>query len=310
MNFFVLRSGGQTGVDNRIVDAALENIKNIVNNNSSQLIIKKSNVQFIIARFCPKGQKCKYGKIDNQYPIVELNIDDYEFRSRINVLFCDAVLALTSQFSIDDRTFFTINYAKEIGRPTKTFNLLDDDDMNISQIIKWLDLVKARSLNTQINTIYTLGPEGSFAHAATLQIKNLLGESEIIYVEKEQELKEILKSLKTNEYIVAPTHVNGIKKPICDDIYRFKTQIECKNWLNQNTKNMSIILVDTTSKAASMVNLKSNSASISAENCSVFYNLNILDRDIQDSDNNKTTFACVGKFEMLNDQMRIKIINS
>ncbi|CAG8720312.1 21227_t:CDS:1, partial [Gigaspora margarita] len=79
---------------------------------------------------------------------------------------------------------------------------------------------------------------------------------------------------------------------------------ECKNWICMKLPNVRKISVGSTSEAAKIASF-SHSASLSNISCSTLYNRNVLETDICDLLNNKTTFVFVSNHEGLNILIKI-----
>ena len=68
-------SGGQTGADQGALDFALEH-------------------KITCGGRCPKGRICETGRIPDRYPVTEAESDDYDFRTRQNILDSDGTLII------------------------------------------------------------------------------------------------------------------------------------------------------------------------------------------------------------------------
>ncbi|CAG8807999.1 4219_t:CDS:1, partial [Dentiscutata erythropus] len=88
----IFRVGGQTGIDRIFQDEFFEfskdKKKQLINNQEFIMYITNT-IRFVLTGFCPKGRKCEDGTIDNKYPMVELDIDDYSYRTDKNIEFSD-----------------------------------------------------------------------------------------------------------------------------------------------------------------------------------------------------------------------------
>lgn len=176
-------------------------------------------------------------------------------------------------------------------------------------------------------TIAYLGPEGTFTHLAALKIfgyknryiaKETIGD--VFYsVEKDEAEYGVVAVENTTEGIVTHTldmflecdlYICGeinmkisqclISKENSIDkikyVYSHPQAIaQCKNFINTKLKNAKICEVSSTAEAAKIVQKKKYSAAISSEIAAKLYNLNILEKNIQDLEDNYTRFIVIGK---------------
>lgn len=71
---------------------------------------------------------------------------------------------------------------------------------------------------------------------------------------------------------------------------------QCRRFINDNFKNVELIEVSSTSKAAKIVSKsKDTIAAIGNDLCIALYDLDIINEDIQDNKNNKTYFFLISK---------------
>jgi chorismate mutase/prephenate dehydratase len=177
-----------------------------------------------------------------------------------------------------------------------------------------------------------LGPEGTFTHLAALKIfgsRNIYIAKETIddvfySVEKDETEFGVVPVENTTEGIVSHTldmflecdlyicgeinmkishclvsKENSIKK--IKFLYSHPQAIaQCKNFINTKLHNVKIYEVSSTAEAAKVVLKKENSAAIAAEVAAKIYNLNILERNIQDLEDNYTRFIVIGKHKVSN----------
>ncbi|CAG8798749.1 8130_t:CDS:2, partial [Dentiscutata erythropus] len=191
-----------------------------------------------------------------------------------------------------------------------------------------------------IRKFYTLGPEGSFSYFTAQKIFQKMREKcanvEIVLLKEKSELIKILPILRYDKCLLVPTQVNGIDTFEQNHLFeRFKVKFEietpvryallsvqndilgieklyshesafeeCKNWICKKLPNVRKISVGSTSEAAKVASF-SHSASLSNISCSMLYNRNILETDICDLLNNKTTFVFVSNHEGLNILIKI-----
>ncbi|MFC2112418.1 putative molybdenum carrier protein [Bacteroidota bacterium] len=99
-------SGGQTGVDQGALDFAL-----------------KYGIE--CGGWCPKGRQCESGVIPDIYPLKEVEIDDYDERTRRNVQEADATLVITAGERKEKGTRLTIRRAEKISKPYFHIELQD-----------------------------------------------------------------------------------------------------------------------------------------------------------------------------------------
>lgn len=118
-------SGGQTGVDRAALDAALE-------------------AGFPCGGWCPLGRMAEDGPIAPRYPLIETPTDVYAERTRWNVRDSDATLVLTWG-APSEGTAFTIDVAREMGRPCLVVDLAEDADPAAARA--WLQQHEVAVLN-------------------------------------------------------------------------------------------------------------------------------------------------------------------
>jgi chorismate mutase/prephenate dehydratase len=73
---------------------------------------------------------------------------------------------------------------------------------------------------------------------------------------------------------------------------------QCKNWLEKHLSNAQIIDVESTARAAEIVTTEPYSAAIASSFAGKLYELNVLERRIQDHPHNYTRFLVIGKREV------------
>lgn len=126
-------SGGQTGVDQAALDAAI------------QLGIPHGG-------WCPQGRLSEAGPIDSKYQLTELASPEYAIRTQQNVIDSDGTLILYRD-RLQGGTALTYRYAKQFDRPVKRVRL--DRSWNVSEVAQWLKANRIEILNVA-------GPRGSF----------------------------------------------------------------------------------------------------------------------------------------------------
>lgn len=125
-------SGGQTGVDQAALDAAIElNIPH--------------------GGWCPRGRLCETGRIPSKYRLEELPSPDYAVRTQQNVIDSDGTLILY-QGRLQGGTALTYRMAQKFQKPVMRVRL--GTKVDFEGIVKWLSENKIRILNVA-------GPRGS-----------------------------------------------------------------------------------------------------------------------------------------------------
>ncbi|RIB19850.1 molybdenum cofactor carrier [Gigaspora rosea] len=166
---FIIRSGGQTGVDRGTLDAAMDF------NEANPNVIK-------ITGWCPLGRKAEDGPIHKRYPLSETTTDDYSQRTEQNIRDSTGTLILLlNQNNSDNGTNYTIEKANEFNKPLETIYFSGDRQNNIDQILNWLKENQIRHLNVG-------GPRESNApgiydqtHIFILDLLNEMSNSPIIF---------------------------------------------------------------------------------------------------------------------------------
>jgi hypothetical protein len=96
-------SGGQTGVDQGALDAALE-------------------LSFPCGGWCPRERKSENGRIPDKYPLKEHPSSDYKARTKANVKDSDGTLIFTYG-SPNGGTALTIKFAEKYAKPYQVIDL-------------------------------------------------------------------------------------------------------------------------------------------------------------------------------------------
>ena len=115
-------SGGQTGVDQGALDFALYH-------------------GWPCGGWCPSGRECESGRIPEKYPLHEVDTEDYNERTRRNVLDADATLVITASGLLEKGTALTISECKQRGKPLFHLDLEDLSDQQTraaARIKEWL----------------------------------------------------------------------------------------------------------------------------------------------------------------------------
>lgn len=142
-------SGGQTGVDQAALDAALD-------------------AQTPVGGYCPAGRKSESGPIPDRYPLVEVPDRGYGPRTRKNVAASDATLVVT--FGVPSAgTAQTIAFCKELRKP---YLILEGSTTPLSKAVtavcEFLRQHAVRCLNVA-------GPRASEAPNAYSYVYSLIG---------------------------------------------------------------------------------------------------------------------------------------
>ena len=104
---------------------------------------------------------------------------------------------------------------------------------------------------------------------------------------KEEQILKINQNLMANQKY----NLNELK-----EVYSHPQALaQCRNYIENNLKNATIIEVSSTALAAKEVINKPYSACIGSIDCKDEYNLSLLEKDIQDNQFNETRFWVLGK---------------
>ncbi|MCG8427252.1 MAG: putative molybdenum carrier protein [Chromatiales bacterium] len=118
-------SGGQSGVDRAGLDAALA-------------------LNIPCGGWCPQGRKAEDGVIDQRYPLVETDSDNYSVRTAWNVRDSDGTL-IFNQGELEGGTAETVDYALQQGKPCLVVSL--DQSIDIETVIRWINDNRIATLN-------------------------------------------------------------------------------------------------------------------------------------------------------------------
>lgn len=124
-------SGGQTGVDQGALDFALD-------------------YNFDCGGYCPKGRKSEKGTIPFKYPMVEIESEKEEDRTRKNVLESDATIIVEDETELQNGTLETIKYCKQYSKSVLIYNVIYDP-INYEMFQNWLVENKVKVLNVAGN---------------------------------------------------------------------------------------------------------------------------------------------------------------
>lgn len=131
-------SGGQTGVDQAALDAALE-------------------LKIDHGGWCPKNRRWeKDGCIPEHYKLEEMPTFNYKDRTKQNLIDSDGTL-LINEGRLDGGTLLTKNMSIELGKPLWQLQLDDiDADAAIEQFIMFMNIGEPK-----IKTLNVAGPRES-----------------------------------------------------------------------------------------------------------------------------------------------------
>lgn len=139
-------SGGQTGVDRAALDFALGN-------------------GMECGGWCPPGRESESGRIPDNYPLKEVEVPEYNERTRRNILDSDATLVITAGGRMEPGTLLTIEWAKKYKRPFHHLDLEDldkFDETSLSEVRTWLLSGRITVLNIAGNRESTSPGIGEF----------------------------------------------------------------------------------------------------------------------------------------------------
>ena len=124
-------SGGQTGVDQGALDAAIE-----------------CGVEH--GGWCPKGRRSESGRIPERFELQQTDARDYAVRTRANVRDSDGTLILHIG-ALQGGTKLTLDLATQIGRPAFCCDL---EKADVTAVCAWLS-------ENNIEVINVAGPRES-----------------------------------------------------------------------------------------------------------------------------------------------------
>lgn len=105
----------------------------------------------------------------------------------------------------------------------------------------------------------------------------------------------------SGEIIIQITHCllsKATKKEDIKTIYSHPQALaQCRNWIEKNLMGCSFIETRSTAEAAEMASKDNKAGAIAGESASKLYDLNILEKNIQDTSDNSTRFLVIGKVE-------------
>ncbi len=213
---------------------------------------------------------------------------------------------------------------KLIEKKLKELNSGPLSDESVIRIFR--EIISAcRSLQQPTNVAY-LGPEGSFSHQASYnefggsadliplgsfeevfeEVENARAAFGVVPVENsiEGSVSMVLDLLskthltvtaelyeKINHYLLSKT---GNIKDIKIVASHPQAIAQCKRWLNKNLPNCELMETASTAEAARLASKKKNVAAIASEHAAAIYKLNVVQKNIEESNLNTTRFFVVG----------------
>ncbi len=120
-------SGGQTGVDRAALDWALER-------------------GIACGGWCPRGRRAEDAPIAAHYPLLESSSNDYEPRTRLNVVDSDGTLILNTG-ALTTGSALTERYAIDERKPCVIVQLDERAPGDAARVLAWLAAHVIRTLN-------------------------------------------------------------------------------------------------------------------------------------------------------------------
>lgn len=118
-------SGGQTGVDQAGLDAAM-------------------SLDWPVGGWCPLGRRAEDGRIPPEYPLQETDSRNYAVRTRMNVQDSTGTLILCSG-RLSRGTSLTRKFAVELEKPYLIIDLADEPDT--VTVVDWIQSNRIHVLN-------------------------------------------------------------------------------------------------------------------------------------------------------------------
>ena len=99
--------------------------------------------------WCPLGRLCETGRIPDRYPVTEVSSDDYNYRTRQNILDSDGTLIIIRGDLIEPGTGLTKILCEQYGKPVL---ILDLDKPLMKESLRkkfrtWISTSNIRILN-------------------------------------------------------------------------------------------------------------------------------------------------------------------
>ncbi|RIB19940.1 hypothetical protein C2G38_2180528 [Gigaspora rosea] len=175
----IFRVGGQSGIDRIFQDEFFEfskDKKKQLINNQEFIVYITNTIHFVLPSFCPKGRKCEDGTIDNKYPMVELDNDDYSYRTDKNIEFLDGVLIIQG-----------------------------DSTNDYDEVVKWIVNNNIRSLNVSGARKSNLLASENGLQKDFQKMREKCANVEIVLLKEKSELIKIHPILRYDECLLVPT---------------------------------------------------------------------------------------------------------
>lgn len=118
-------TGGQTGVDRAVLDVCL-------------------TLGISCGGWCPKGRLAEDGIIDQRYPLIETDSEEYAVRTEWNVRDSDATLVVSTGF-VEGGTKLTVELAERYGKAYLVLDMHAPPDVDTFR--QWLTQNRVRVLN-------------------------------------------------------------------------------------------------------------------------------------------------------------------
>ncbi|MDF1653808.1 MAG: putative molybdenum carrier protein [Coxiellaceae bacterium] len=122
---FIIRSGGQTGVDRGALDAAID-------------------MDYQVAGWVPQGRLAEDGPISIKYPLAETESARYSIRTDLNVRDSDGTL-IVSPRPLEGGTALTEQYAVTRRKPCLIYDPFQEDSSE--KIVDWIRQANIKQLN-------------------------------------------------------------------------------------------------------------------------------------------------------------------
>lgn len=193
-------------------------------------------------------------------------------------------------------------------------------------------------MKNSINKIFYLGPSGSNCQHATalflekideqimtegtatiikaLELLNNSKENDVAILPIENSIEGIVRETLDTLVMMPEIKIQGeLTIPICHSLVSkgkkedIKTIVsisqainQCKNYIANNFPRAELLLYTSTSGSAEYVSKQDETyGAISSELCAYLYNLNIIDKNINDAPDNKTRFVVLSKNDLFCD---------
>jgi len=118
-------SGGQTGVDRAGLDVAFD-------------------LGIPCGGWCPKGRRAVDGPIPDKYPLKEIEAENYNKRTQLNVQDSDGTLVFY-RGELEGGTAYTVKLADQYGKPCLLVDV--ESPVSAAEFWSWIDTHKIEVLN-------------------------------------------------------------------------------------------------------------------------------------------------------------------